>query len=300
MGAAAPAVLIVLAHPDDEAFGTGGTIALLAERGARVYILLATRGEAGTIADPALDTPLVRQQLAQVREAEARAAAAELGACSVQFLGYPDGQLATYDEEALTREVVRVIRQLRPAVVITGGPEGIYGHPDHVAISRVVTAAVELAPDAAFQTNGLAPHRVARLFYQVLSKTEAERLNAHAGSVRLGDQDLPFQGYPDGAITTRVDAGAFVERKLAAIACHRSQVGAKVVEVADWLTEGLQFEKFILASQEANAVPGLASDLLAGLWPTPTNPRRQKSVSMEPPGAGELHREQTGTATQRG
>jgi LmbE family N-acetylglucosaminyl deacetylase len=130
-------LLGVFAHPDDEVFCAGGTMARAAEAGAEVMIVSATRGERGQIRDPGAAT---RHTLGAVREGELRAAAAELGVRRVQVLGYPDGTLP-HHRSSLGAAIADITRQFDPDTVITFGPDGGYGHPDHVAVSGLTTAA---------------------------------------------------------------------------------------------------------------------------------------------------------------
>jgi LmbE family N-acetylglucosaminyl deacetylase len=130
-------LLGVFAHPDDEVFCAGGTMARAAEAGAEVMIVSATRGEQGQIRDPAAAT---RRTLGAVREEELRAAAAELGVRRVQLLAYPDGMLQQH-RSPLGAEVADIMRRFDPDTVITFGADGGYGHPDHVAISELTTKA---------------------------------------------------------------------------------------------------------------------------------------------------------------
>ena len=132
-------LLAVLAHPDDESLGFGGTLAKYAAEGVETYLVTATRGERGRFGslgkggDPA--------EVGRVREAELRAAAAVLGIREVSILGYPDGAVDQVEATTAIRAVVSHIRRIRPDVVVTFGPEGAYGHPDHIAISQFTTAA---------------------------------------------------------------------------------------------------------------------------------------------------------------
>ena len=130
-------LLGVFAHPDDEIFCAGGTMALAADAGAEVMIVSATRGEQGQIRDPAAAT---RRTLGAVRESELRAAAAELGVPRVQLLGYADGTLP-HHRSSLGAAIAGIIRRFDPDTVITFGADGGYGHPDHVAISELTTHA---------------------------------------------------------------------------------------------------------------------------------------------------------------
>jgi LmbE family N-acetylglucosaminyl deacetylase len=130
-------LLGVFAHPDDEVFCAGGTMAQAAEAGAEVMIVSATRGERGQIRDPAAAT---RRTLGAVREGELRAAAAELGVRHVQVLPYTDGTLQ-HHRSSLGAAIAGIMRQFAPDTVVTFGADGGYGHPDHIAISRLTTQA---------------------------------------------------------------------------------------------------------------------------------------------------------------
>ena len=154
-----PRILAVFAHPDDESFCAGGTLAKHAADGAEIMVVSATRGEAGQIHDVRAAT---RHTLGQVRERELRLACARLGIRHAVCLDYGDGTLKDVALEALTRDIVRIVREFQPNVVITFGPDGAYGHPDHVAIGAATTTACTLAGDAAAFPEqiaaGLAPH----------------------------------------------------------------------------------------------------------------------------------------------
>jgi LmbE family N-acetylglucosaminyl deacetylase len=130
-------LLGVFAHPDDEVFCAGGTMARAAEAGAEIMIVSATLGEQGQIRDPAAAT---RRTLGTVRERELRAAAAELGVQRVHLLGYADGTLQ-HHRFSLGAAIADVMRWFDPDTVITFGADGGYGHPDHTAISELTTQA---------------------------------------------------------------------------------------------------------------------------------------------------------------
>jgi LmbE family N-acetylglucosaminyl deacetylase len=128
-------LLGVFAHPDDEVFCAGGTMARAAEAGAEVMIVSATRGERGQIRDATVAT---RRTLGAVREGELGAAAAELGVQRVRVLAYPDGTLQ-HHRPSLGAAIADIVRRFDPDTVITFGSDGGYGHPDHVAISELTT-----------------------------------------------------------------------------------------------------------------------------------------------------------------
>jgi LmbE family N-acetylglucosaminyl deacetylase len=137
-----PRLLGVFAHPDDETFCAGGTLAKYVAAGWEVMVVSATRGQAGQIRDPQAAT---RRTLGQVREREFYAACEQLGVRNARVLDYMDGTLQDVDRYELTGAVVRIIRTFRPDVVLTFGPDGAYGHPDHIAIGAATTRAFEQA-----------------------------------------------------------------------------------------------------------------------------------------------------------
>lgn len=261
----APTVLMCYAHPDDETFGCGGTTAVLSGRGVSVHVLLATRGQAGQINDPDLATPEGRASLGEVREAEARAAAAAVGAAEVVFLDYVDGTMADADPAIMARKVAAEIRRVRPDVLVTFGPEGIYGHPDHVAIHGAATDAVALAAEPAVALGDTRTHVVKRLFYQVIRAELAAALNERQGPVVLDGRPYPFVGYADEAITTRVDISPVWERKLEALRCHRTQTAGRMEELRERLASQPLEEHFVLARSVVPDHPALRHDLLAGI-----------------------------------
>lgn len=185
-------LLVVLAHPDDESFPMGGTLAKYAASGARVILVCATQGEAGI---PGL-TPT---ETAWVRTRELRAAAAALGLADVRFLGYRDGELAAADPIAVMAQLVAILRTERPQVVITFGPDGISGHPDHVSIHRFTTTAFDQA--------GLP----ARLYY--LAPSEA---------TQQGCGVVPAPEAAGGPVAA-IDVADYLVAKVRAMQCHASQ-----------------------------------------------------------------------------
>jgi LmbE family N-acetylglucosaminyl deacetylase len=133
----------IFAHPDDEVFCVGGTIATYVDAGAEALIVSATRGEAGQIRDAAAAT---RATLGDVRERELRAASRCLGAQRVRCLDHVDGTLDQLDRSQFVAEVVHVLDEFEPDVVVTFGSDGAYGHPDHVAVGEAVTEACAQRP----------------------------------------------------------------------------------------------------------------------------------------------------------
>ena len=201
-------LLAIFAHPDDESFRCGGTLALLARRGVGVQVLTATRGEAGSRGDP----PLCRaNELAGVRERELRNACAALGIEPPLFLEYLDGTLTDVDEEDAIAQVLAIIQELRPQVLLTWPPDGLSGHPDHVAVSRWTSQAFQ-------RTVALGPDAPAALYHLAVPRSVAKAL----GLSHLHD-------VPDEQVSLTVDVTPVWEQKLAAIRCHRTQAGGSPI-----------------------------------------------------------------------
>lgn len=186
-------LLVVLAHPDDESFAIGGTLAKYAAEGTHITLICATRGEAGI---PWTSPPTT----AAIRERELRAAAAILGVAEVRFLDELDGMLFKADHTRIIERLTASMRELRPEVVITFGPDGISGHFDHLVIHRLATVAFDRA--------GLDD---AQLFY--IAPSEATRQGC--GVV----PSAQVAGGPAAAI----DVGDHLVTKVRAIQCHASQ-----------------------------------------------------------------------------
>jgi len=232
-------LLAVFAHPDDESFGTGGTLAHYAAQGVRVALVCATRGEAGEISDPALATP---ETLGTVREAELRCAAQALGIADLVFLGYRDSGMAgspdnedprafiNAEAEEVVRRLVGIIRRLRPQVVITFEPNGGYGHPDHIAIHRHTVAAFHAAADPARYPDQGPPWQPARLFYTAIPRSVFVRMRGRMAALGMDTSDLDRilerrRGWSDEQVHVVLDVTGAVEAKWAAIRCHRTQIG---------------------------------------------------------------------------
>jgi LmbE family N-acetylglucosaminyl deacetylase len=246
-------LLLAVPHPDDESFGAGGVAALAAARGMPVRIVLATDGAASEITDTSLDTPQARASLGTIRREEARCAGAALGAVEVAFLGFADGGLRRLGATALARALEPILARARPEVVVTFGPDGVYGHPDHVTMSAGVTAAC-----------GALDPPPERVFFMVIDAERAAQLNRDPGPVRLGRRDFPFRGYDAASITTTVDVSAALEAKLAALVCHRSQTAGRMASTLEWVRAD-PYERFVLHSARRPPPAEVAADLFAGL-----------------------------------
>jgi LmbE family N-acetylglucosaminyl deacetylase len=184
-------LLGVFAHPDDETFCAGGLFARYAKRGADTLVVSATRGEAGQIRDASVAT---RRTIAAVREAELRLACDRLGVSSVRCLDYVDGTLADAEFGSLVGDVTNVVREFRPDVVISFGPDGGYGHPDHIAISAATTAACEQADDGGCASGGMAQRGPVSLYHRYFPPSDMLLMNRLA--TWLTDQPSRFAGTP--------------------------------------------------------------------------------------------------------
>lgn len=216
-------LMCILAHPDDETLGVGGALAKYASEGIETYVVTATRGERGRFGDaphPGLET------VGQVREKELRSAAAILGVREVSFLDYIDGDVDKADpDEAITR-IVQQIRRNQPQVVVTFGPEGGYGHPDHIAISQLATAAAVCAADASFAPAVGAAHRIAKLYYVEWGRGKMEAYQRAFREIKMtvDGQERRAAPWPDWAITTQIDASTHWRTVWQAVLCHQTQI----------------------------------------------------------------------------
>ena len=208
--------MCVLAHPDDESLGTGGTLAKYAAEGVETYLLTATRGERGRFLD-GHDRPS-GEIVGQTREGELRAAARELGVREVTVLGYPDGGVDSVPPELAQREIAEHLHRIRPHVVITFGPDGAYGHPDHIAISQLTTAAVMRAASrepVVSKLYHIAWSEATWAAYQTALKTLTSTVDGVERHV------IPT---PDWYVTTRIDTSATWSTVWRAVQCHRTQM----------------------------------------------------------------------------
>jgi LmbE family N-acetylglucosaminyl deacetylase len=223
-------LMCVLAHPDDESLGMGGTLAKYASEGIEIELVTATRGERGW-SGPAEDNPGL-DGLGQIRTAELQAAARVLGLSQVSFLNYIDGDLDQATPAEAIDKIVSHLRRFQPHVVLTFGPDGAYGHPDHIAISQFTTAALVAAAHPAYiDSQHLAPHAGSKLYYMTISQTRAKEYIALFGDLGMDVDNVRRQGvaWNDWAITTWIDTAAHWQKAWQAIECHRSQIPSELL-----------------------------------------------------------------------
>ena len=235
-------LLAVLAHPDDETFGMGGTLALYARRGVEVHLVCATRGEAGEVDEEYLQD---FKTIAERRVSELNCAAGLLGLAGVHYLDYrdsgmpgsPDNQhpqaLAAVSIDEVARKIAIWIRQLKPQVVITFDPIGGYRHPDHIAVHQATVKAYALASDPEMATDGLEPFNPKKLYFHTIPRglfRWGVRLLPLFGRNprrwgRNGDIDLVALAADEFPVQARIDIYPVYEVKAQAAACHASQGG---------------------------------------------------------------------------
>jgi LmbE family N-acetylglucosaminyl deacetylase len=209
--------MCVLAHPDDESLGTGGTLAKYAAEGVETYLVTATRGERGRFGmSPERPCDAV---VGQTRETELRAAAAELGVREVVVLGYPDGSVDSVPPALAQNAIAEQLRRIKPQVVVTFGADGAYGHPDHIAVSQLTTAAVVRAADRDYS--------VAKLYYIAWSASRWAEYQAALKRLisKVDGVERQVDPTPDWEITTRLDTTAVWPTVWRAIQCHQTQMG---------------------------------------------------------------------------
>lgn len=199
-----PKLLAVLAHPDDEAFRCGGTLALLAQQGIKIHLLTFTRGQAGSCGNPPICT---REALGDVRAQELACSCRVLGLEPPTVLDYEDGALMGVSQAEAVAQIIAQIRILRPQVLLTWPLDGLSGHADHRAVSQWATTAYQQDIQESLSS-------LAALYYLAVPESVARELEM-----------TQLRAIPDNAINVTVPVRSVWEQKMAAIQCHRTQAG---------------------------------------------------------------------------
>jgi len=287
-------MLLVHAHPDDETIGTGTTMARYAAEGVHVCLVTCTSGEEGEvlIADLAHLAADREDALGTHRQAELAAAMRQLGVTDHRFLGGPgryrdSGMVGTPSNDradafvradllAAATDLVPVIREVRPHVLVTYDDFGGYGHPDHIAAHRVATYATALAAAPSFRPDLGPEWSIAKVYWTAFPRSivragvEALRAAGETtGFAAVDPDDLPF-AVDDHLITTVVDGDGYLDRKMAALREHATQVSVEDGFFA--LADGVgsqAFSREYFRRVQGPAGPGgdagLETDLFAGL-----------------------------------
>ncbi len=210
-------ILAVFAHPDDESLACGGTLARLSDLGAHIVLLCASRGEQGSVSDPAL---IAGGDLAAVRSQELHEAARVLGIAEVLIYDHPDGDLRWAGVPQFHVDIVLAIQRYQPDGVITFAEDGLYWHLDHIGVhERTYTAVKSFGPWAP------------PLYYVTMRHGVMQEIVDTAAANGLALQSNPFDIEPDAfgdyatPPTLVIDVNDWVPRKLAALRCHRTQIG---------------------------------------------------------------------------
>jgi LmbE family N-acetylglucosaminyl deacetylase len=257
-------LLAVFAHPDDESFGPGGTLALYAQRGVAVHLICATRGEAGIQPPRGLQG---KCSIGELREAELRCAASQLGLSAIHLLGYRDsgmpGASDNQHPQALCRaprqevahQISRLMHAIQPQVVITFDPIGGYFHPDHIAIHQATLQAFHMVRIES-RRQGLSALLPAKLYYHTLPHRFL-RLGVKALALlgrnprqwgRNSDIDLVAIAGQEYPIHARIDIRTAAKAKRLAASCHASQGAPPSGGVMGWLLRlGDRTETFMRA-----------------------------------------------------
>jgi LmbE family N-acetylglucosaminyl deacetylase len=278
-------LLVAFAHPDDESFGPAGTIIHYARQGVDVHLACATRGEAGDV-DP--ERLAGYGSVAELRTEELLCAAGHLGLAAVHFLGYRDSGMEGAPEnqhpaslvqaplEEVAAKIARLMRQIRPQVVLTHDPAGGYFHPDHVKVHRAATLAFRSAGDpAGFPeqvAQGLAPYEPQKLYYTAFPHRLVKVFTAilpllgqNPGAFgRNHDIDIRRMAEVDQVVTTKIRIGAYFRASQQAAHCHASQTGGSSSRALDLVGRLVRSDTFsrVIPPFEGRR---LERDLFAGL-----------------------------------
>jgi LmbE family N-acetylglucosaminyl deacetylase len=246
-----PGLLVVMAHPDDESMGCGGVILRHSRAGVPVNLICATRGEAGWQGKP---RGAKKEDLAQIRTEELREAAAALAISGVELWDYPDGGVDRIDRQEITNRIWEQISRLRPRAVVGWGPDGVYGHPDHIAMGACTDSAV------GSMTEGDRP----ALYHLAVDQQVADFYKI---ALRLAGEnhELPLVVKDQVDVVFELDADE-VMMKLRAIDCHKSQLDDWRVSIRDHprlMQLGYGHEPYIAAASRT-VVLGLTGAGLLG------------------------------------
>ena len=259
-------LLALFPHPDDETLGLGSTLARYSAEGVETYLVCATHGERGWFDSEGPNPGF--EGVARIREAELRCAAENLGLKEVILFDFIDGDVDQANPGQAIERLVVQIRRIKPQVVVSFGPDGNYGHPDHIAFSQFANAAVVCAADSGYGDGE--PHRVSKFYYMVDSVDLVRLANEAFGGISMDVDGVTRHhgGWEDWQITTRLDNHKYMAQVQKAILCHKSQLPG-YDPIGEWsldkLSEFFGIGNFYRAFSLVNGGREVETDLFDGL-----------------------------------
>ena len=241
-------LLAVFAHPDDEAFGPGGTIAKYASEGVEVHLLCATRGESGKWHEDSKKMhKRIDMKVHHIREEELERSAKALGVARVEYMDFIDGELCNNLYHKIAEKIIKKINEFKPQIIITLDRLGISGHIDHITISMVTTYSF------------LKTKEPKKLYYEVMTKEQ------RAQEERLDDYFIYFpEGYDESQTTTKIDYSKYWDKKHKAMWQHQSQLD-DVKAILKSLQNRPKIDYFILQHYRNVKVNFPETDLFSGI-----------------------------------
>lgn len=277
-------LLAIFAHPDDEVFGCGGTLALEAERGTRVVLAVATGGEAGEVVNRELRGTVDLAQLPAIRQEELRCSVRTLGISELINLGYHDSGMAgtpenrhpdafmNADDDALAGRLVELVRRFRAQLLLTFDTEGGYGHSDHIKANLATHLAFDRAGDPSWYPEAGDAWQPARLFYWVVAREQMiairddltrRNIPVESGIETVREENMARLGVSRAEVSTVVDISTSLPRKLAALRCYATQTPPNFF----YLQAGPEIigEEFFVLAAASDGAPPPAHGLFEGL-----------------------------------
>jgi len=220
--------MAILAHPDDESLGIGPTLARYADEGVEISLITATLGQSGRYKELRRGDPghPGAERLGAIREEELKRATEILGVGRLILLRHLDGALDQVDPLSVIAEISGWLRRLRPQIVITFGPDGGYGHPDHIAMSQLATAAIVASAGPEQGNESADPHAVSKLYFMAWPSSAFDAYQVAFKRLTSTVDGVEREGtpWPDWQITTGIDTHRHIDTAWRAISCHESQV----------------------------------------------------------------------------
>ncbi len=274
-------ILAIFAHPDDEV-GSGSTLSYYSGAGVLINLTTASRGEAATIY---CEDCATRENLAEVRTRELACACGYLGVAELRWLDWPDGGIKDLPRQHAIGQVVNLIREFQPDVILTHPEHGLYPHPDHLKIWEVTRAAFDAAGDPAQYPQAGPAWSPARLFTRVIPQSFFDAAPAFAAyRVQLKGEQLPFFSTPDEAVDVLMEVACCVEHRVKAWDCHRSQHNPEGAfsQMPDEVRQAMwENEYYVLAASRVPLPdsPRPAHDLFAGLDAWTSHPAEESDYA---------------------